>query len=87
MEEYRLETILYKSNINKVLKAMHDAHPYEEVAYDLYELKNEGKYFSMGRIGKLSNQMSLEAFAQLVKTKLNLDNLRVVGDLSQPVKK
>ncbi|NLB88484.1 MAG: Nif3-like dinuclear metal center hexameric protein [Syntrophomonadaceae bacterium] len=87
VEEYRLETVVYKSNIHKVLKAMHDAHPYEEVAYDLYELKNEGQYFSMGRVGMLSNKMSLKEFAQLVKTKLNLDHLRVVGDLSKPIKK
>lgn len=87
VEEYRLETIVYKSNISKVLKAMQDAHPYEEVAYDLYDLKNEGKYFSMGRVGMLPDKMPLEAFAKTVKNKLNLGSLRVVGDLSKPIKK
>lgn len=87
VEEYRLETVVYRSNISKVLKAMQDAHPYEEVAYDLYELKNEGKNFSMGRVGILPNKISLGAFAETVKNKLNLDYLRVVGDLSKPIRK
>ncbi len=27
------------------------AHPYEEVAYDIYKLANRGKEFGYGRIG------------------------------------
>lgn len=87
VDEFRLETVVYKNNLTQVLKAMHEIHPYEEVAYDLYELQNEGKNYSMGRIGLLPNKQSLEDFAYLVKSKLNLDHLRVVGNLTKPIKK
>ncbi len=87
VEEYRLETVVYQSRLGQVLKAMQAAHPYEEVAYDLYALQNEGKNHSMGRIGVLADEMSLQDFAYLVKSKLNIDKLRVVGDLAGPVKR
>lgn len=87
VKEYRFETVLYESNLEAVIETMKKVHPYEEVAYDLYELGNDGKNYSMGRLGFLSEQTSLQDFAKSVKTKLELDHLRVVGDLSKPVKK
>lgn len=38
-KEYRLETIVAKKHLKKVIAAMKRAHPYEEVAYDIYPLK------------------------------------------------
>ncbi len=86
VDEYRLETVVYKSNLSKVLQAMYDSHPYEEVAYDLYELHNTGKSYSLGRTGILSNELTLQEFAGQVKSKLNIDSLRVVGDLAKRIK-
>src|SRR5690606_15858910 len=37
--EVRLETIITEKVQNRVIQAMLDAHPYEEVAYDLYPLE------------------------------------------------
>ncbi|OGC03315.1 NGG1p interacting factor NIF3 [candidate division WOR-1 bacterium RIFOXYA12_FULL_43_27] len=36
--EARLETIVLKKDLKKVLAAMKKAHPYEEVAYEVYKL-------------------------------------------------
>jgi hypothetical protein len=36
--EVRLETTIAKSKLKKVLSAIKRVHPYEEVAYDIYEL-------------------------------------------------
>lgn len=87
VEEYRLETVVYKSNLAKVIQAMQNSHPYEEVAYDLYELKNTGKAYSLGRIGFLPEKLTLKELANQVKLKLNIEHLRVVGDLKKQVKK
>ncbi|MCM0607029.1 MAG: Nif3-like dinuclear metal center hexameric protein [Xanthomonadaceae bacterium] len=42
-KEVRLETVLPAGLKKQVLKAMHDTHPYEEVAYDLYALEQKIK--------------------------------------------
>ena len=38
MLEERIEMVCNKQHLAKVIKAMKDAHPYEEVAFDVYEL-------------------------------------------------
>ena len=62
------------------------AHPYEEVAYDVYPLENKGEVLGLGRIGKV-DEMTLGEFAEKVKTALEVDKVRVVGDLTSKVKK
>ncbi len=76
-----------KGKLPQVLKAMQLAHPYEEVAYDLYELQNTGKLYSIGRVGFLPAKLSIEELASSVKQKLGLKHLRVVGELNKKVKK
>ncbi len=46
---------------------MLDAHPYEEVAYDLYKLENKGEIFGLGRISKLDKSMTLESLSKKIK--------------------
>lgn len=86
VNEVRIETILPDHLEKKVLSAMFKAHPYEEVAYDLYPLENKGETLGLGRIGTI-NEMTLKEFALLTKEALNVDGLRVVGDLKAPVRK
>ncbi len=40
-DELRIETVCYEKELPKVLKAMRQAHPYEEVAYDIVPLLND----------------------------------------------
>ena len=40
--EVRIETIVPHAIRNKVIQAMLKAHPYEEVAYDLYAMDLKG---------------------------------------------
>ena len=53
--ERRLETILPASILDSVISEMIKSHPYEEVAYDVYELKQTGPTYGIGRIGKTIN--------------------------------
>jgi hypothetical protein len=41
-DEYRVETVVPTERAAEVVRALIDAHPYEEVAYDLYELAELG---------------------------------------------
>ncbi|WP_134700167.1 Nif3-like dinuclear metal center hexameric protein [Ammoniphilus sp. YIM 78166] len=87
VEEVRLETIISSDLQNRVVKAMLKAHPYEEVAYDIYPLEQAGKSYGLGRIGKLPNPISLKELADQVKGVFQVNGLRVVGELNRQVKK
>ncbi|MFC4320805.1 Nif3-like dinuclear metal center hexameric protein [Litchfieldia salsa] len=87
VEEIKIETIVPTSRQKAVIRAMLAAHPYEEVAYDIYSLENEGKEYGLGRVGYLPNEMTLEDFALYVKKQLHVDGVRVVGPLNGKVKK
>ncbi|MDY0291736.1 MAG: Nif3-like dinuclear metal center hexameric protein [Desulfuromonadaceae bacterium] len=79
VEETRIETIVPQRQVNKVLKQMRKAHPYEEVAYDLFELHNQSATAGLGRIGKLPASTTLENFAHTCKERLRCSGLRMVG--------
>ncbi len=79
VEEIRIETIVPRRNLNKVLAQMRKAHPYEEVAYDLFELHNQTQTTGLGRIGKLPEPTTLGAFARTCKKQLKCSTLRIVG--------
>jgi len=85
VEEYRLETVAYRSMVPAILEAMQKVHPYEEVAYDLYRLENPGQAYCPGRRGKLPTAARLGDYAARVKAILGLDHIRVVGDLQRSV--
>lgn len=85
--EVKVETVVPKSILNKVIKEMIKAHPYEEVAYDVYELQNEGEKQGLGRIATLDNEITLEELANKIKDTLDMDKIRLVGDLKSKIKK
>ncbi|RIW31026.1 Nif3-like dinuclear metal center hexameric protein [Bacillus salacetis] len=85
--EVKVETIYPDKVEKKILKAMVESHPYEEAAYDILPLENDGETLGLGRIGKLSSPMSLKEFALYVKEKLNVSNVRVTGALTDSIQK
>lgn len=80
VEEIRLETIVREQDLGRVLKAMLKVHPYEEVAYDLYPLLNEGAAYGLGRIGNLPEPVTLEALGKRVAETLGTVPIRLAGD-------
>jgi hypothetical protein len=51
-KEIRFETIFPGWLQTKIIKALFEAHPYEEVAYDIYPLENTFEKAGMGMIGE-----------------------------------
>ena len=86
-DEIRLETIVPAEKVNGVVKAMIAAHPYEEAAYDIYPVEQKGKTEGIGRIGELPEAVPFREFAAMLKDKLGLDAIRLVGDPEKMVKK
>ncbi|MFV9511043.1 Nif3-like dinuclear metal center hexameric protein [Tepidibacillus sp. LV47] len=87
VNEVRIETVVPEEKQNQAIKAMLKVHPYEEVAYDIYPLEIKGKSYGIGRVGRLAEELTLKEFALFVKQQLELDGVRVVGDLTQKVRK
>lgn len=67
VNEEKIEVILTETAVGKVVCAMKDAHPYEEVAYDLIPLLNENPYSGAGMIGELDDAIMTEDFLRLLK--------------------
>ncbi|QSS98984.1 Nif3-like dinuclear metal center hexameric protein [Pontibacillus sp. ALD_SL1] len=86
VDEVRMETIVPQSVLKTVLKAMEEAHPYEEVAYDVYPLELQGEKKGLGRMAELDEPMTLESFAERVKDVFDVPALRLVGDKKKTVK-
>lgn len=85
VEEYRLETAAYKNQVPAILAAMKRAHPYEEVAFDLYRLENPGLSYCPGRSGMLPHRRRLDDYAAAIKGILELDHLRITGEPDREV--
>jgi dinuclear metal center YbgI/SA1388 family protein len=84
--EVRIETIMQEHCINSIVKEMLRTHPYEEVAYDIYPLRNSIEY-GTGRYGTLHNKMSFKEFCHSIKEKLSIERLSVAGDINRDVEK
>jgi dinuclear metal center YbgI/SA1388 family protein len=85
--EVRLETVVSESIERRVIQAMLKAHPYEEVAYDLYPMDLKGRTFGLGRVGKLLEACSVAELVKRVKLAFDVPTVRVVGALERQVKK
>ena len=66
---------------------MFKAHPYEEVAYDIYPLENKGEVLGLGRIGEIRRNDFRQNLQKNVKKALDVPAVRVVGDLKARSKK
>jgi dinuclear metal center YbgI/SA1388 family protein len=66
-KETRVETILPANLQDKVVSALIDAHPYEEVAYDIYPLRNRFEGAGMGMTGILDPSMDESGFLEWIK--------------------
>jgi putative NIF3 family GTP cyclohydrolase 1 type 2 len=74
--EIRFETVFPKYITNKVIAALIKAHPYEEVAYDIYALENKFNNVGAGMIGELEKKTSELDFLNLIKQNFNVKSIR-----------
>jgi dinuclear metal center YbgI/SA1388 family protein len=86
-KEIRIETIIEGHRQHEVLKAMLTAHPYEEVAYDIYQLENKYAAAGSGMVGELSNPLDEENFLKHVKNVFKVPVLKHTPRLARPIKK
>jgi dinuclear metal center YbgI/SA1388 family protein len=76
--ERRFETLVSKARLGAVLRAMFEAHPYEEVAYDVIPLENSDPAVGLGRVGELPEAMEGAAFVEHLRKSLAVRSVRAV---------
>lgn len=74
--ETQLHVTFKKHLESKVLKALFEYHPYEEVAYELSFLKNTLQNVGMGMIGELKKEVSEKEFLSLTKSTFKTGGIR-----------
>lgn len=74
--ETKVEVIVSKHSLSAVVRSMKEAHPYEEVAYEVYPILNENNFEGAGMIGMLSEPVPTEDFLKQVKETFNCGVIR-----------
>ena len=87
VSEVKIETIANVEKIDKIVKAMMEAHPYEEPAYDIIPLYNDGKKTGIGRVGYIQEPVTLNQFLATVSGVLGVPALPYVGNPEKHVYK
>jgi len=85
MEE-RIEVIYPKFKEREVLNAMSNAHPYEEVAHQIYVLENKHQLVGSGIVGELKTPVDAVDFLKSLKTNMQTDCVRHTPLVSKTIK-
>lgn len=85
--EIRTEVIFPMHLQSAVIAAMKRAHPYEEVAYDIYSLDNNFTKAGSGILGILPEEVHHGIFLQQVYKTFRLEVLRYSPGTGKPIKK
>lgn len=86
-KETRLELIFEAINETKIITALKQNHPYEEVAYDIYLLENEYQNVGSGMVGYLKNPMPEKEFLEFLKQVFKLKSIKHTCFLNKPIQK
>jgi dinuclear metal center YbgI/SA1388 family protein len=86
-KELKIEVILPAYLQNAVQKALLEAHPYEEVAFDFVALVNHNQSVGSGLVGELPDPMAETAFLDLLKRVFGLKLIRHTPFLGKNLQK
>ncbi len=85
--ETRIE-VIFSSYLEKIIiSALIKAHPYEEVAYDIFSLDNKSRLVGSGLVGKLNDPVNGLEFLQFIKKTMQCENIRYTLLPDKPIEK
>jgi dinuclear metal center YbgI/SA1388 family protein len=85
--EIRVETIFEAHKEREVISALKKGHPYEEPAFDVYNIENKYNNVGSGVVGELKSPLEQDKFLALVKTSLKSDCLKFTQKTGKSIKK
>jgi len=80
VDEVKIEAVAIKQDIPSIIAHIRESHPYEKMAYDVYPLYEYDNSDGLGRVGELEEKTSFLLFAQKIKKRLSLKNIRITGN-------
>jgi len=86
VEEIKIETVTIERDLESVVQAMKSVHPYEEPAYDIYELKTKPSY-GIGIFGEIDREVEISEFSLEVKNRLQAHYIRLIKSNEQKIRK
>lgn len=86
-KEVKIEVIFPSYLQGRLVAALKEAHPYEEVAYDIVVLANPHAGIGAGVIGELASPIAEEDFLDSLKNLFMVPVVRHTALLNKPVKK
>ena len=86
-KEIRIETVIPEIIKEKVISAIKEVHPYEEIAYDIYPLDLEYPMAGSGMTGELAEPEDEESFLTRIKESFKIKSLRYSSFLGKKIKK
>ncbi|QDH79557.1 Nif3-like dinuclear metal center hexameric protein [Echinicola soli] len=86
VNENRIEVIFPAYLQGKIIRALKECHPYEEVAYYLQQTENEHQEVGSGMVGELESPMAESTFLQHLKSAMNLNVIKHTPLLDRPIK-
>jgi hypothetical protein len=87
VDEVKIEVLVPTHLETKVMRALFDAHPYEEVAYEFIALQNPNQELCAGMVGTLPQPMEAKAFLAYVKERMQTDCIRHTDLLNKQIEK
>ncbi len=87
VQENRVEVIFPFPLQSQIMRAMHENHPYEEVAYFLQNVENTNQEVGAGAIGELENEMSEMDFLKFLKETMQTSCVKHTQLLGKNIKK
>ena len=86
-KEERLEVIFEAINLQAILSGLRKNHPYEEVAYDVYQLENQYQNSGSGMVGELEKPVSEKEFLENLTKIFGLKIVKHTSFLNKPIQK
>lgn len=78
-EEWRLECEAPRARLDRLVAEVRAAHPYEEMAFDVFPLLDARARYGLGRVGELPRPVTLKAFAARLRRALGGAAFQRVG--------
>lgn len=86
-KETRLELIFETVNESQILSALKQNHPYEEVAYDIYQLENSYQNIGSGMMGELEKAIPEKEFLEQLKSVFKVKFIKHTSLLNKSIQK
>ena len=87
VDEFKAEYLVRTRDLNNVLNAMWDSHPYEEVAHEIVPIMNVDSEIGSGMVGFLEEEMEEIEFLNKIKKSFNIKCIKHTALRGNKIKK